>query len=569
MLELENVSFTIEAAGEELDLLREVGLRVAPGRFVAIIGPSGCGKTTLLKTIAGFQEQTEGRIIWNGRCVVDEDDFAPTEIGYVPQFSIAYDLLTVEESVLSAVRLRVRGLAGGSAMERVDSILAKTGLEAQRDQRVAVLSGGQKRRLGLAMELASNPHLLLCDEVTSGLDSNAEQEIVELMHSISRDDERIVLNVTHSFGGLEFYDSVIVIYAGRLVFHGPPDTLKHYFSVDREDQIYKRLGDRGALDWGQSWLKHREHYESDAGQQSGTAAVKLEAQSEIAELPGFVSQLFIVFKRRLKLFFRDRGQVLLHLAILLGFPCLVVIFAMNGVGQMPKSPLPPSDGSIFEAITNERRVIAEQMRIGGLISGIIMIQILLLTLMGSNNSSREIASERLLFEKEKFAGLRPASYLSGKVLFLTLLVVSQSVWMAVFVDRFCNLPGPFFERTVLLILANAAMTGICMGISAMMRTAEQASLMGIYLVGFQLPLSGAVLPLTNNLERFTQPFVSAYWSWAGQLELLKQTDYFVGVQRTTSTEIVSQSSMSVLVLSIHLVAGLVVAWFGLRRTQWD
>jgi hypothetical protein len=154
------------------------------------------------------------------------------------------------------------------------------------------------------------------------------------------------------------------------------------------------------------------------------------------------------------------------------------------------------------------------------------------------------------------------------VIFLGFLVLAQSMWMAVFVDRFCNLPGPLDERTVLLILANGAMTGICLGISAMMRTAEQASLLSIYLVGFQLPLSGAVLALSGPLGRVTQPFISAYWSWAGQLELMKDTNYFVGIKRAIPTELVGQSALSVLALTVHLAAGLVVAWLGLRRTQW-
>ena len=217
----------------------------------------------------------------------------------------------------------------------------------------------------------------------------------------------------------------------------------------------------------------------------------------------------------------------------------------------------------------ERQVIEDQMRIGGLISGLVMFQIILLTLTGANNSAREIAAERLVYEKEKFAGLRPMSYLISKVMFLGVLVLAQSMWMSVFVDRFCGLPGPLVERTVLLVLVNGAMTGICLGVSALMRTAEQASLLSIYLVGFQLPLSGAVLALSDSLERITQPLISAYWSWAGQLELMKQTDFFVGIKRTVPTELVDQSNLSVLVLCGHLVAGVVVAWFGLRRTQWD
>ena len=419
MLNLTDVSYSLIAEGEEVDLLKEIDFFIEPGSFVAIVGPSGCGKTTLLKTIAGFNEQSGGQIVWNGRSLMDEEDFDPTEVGYVPQFSIAYDLLTVEESVMSAIRLRVKLRNGQEeADERLESILAQTGLGELRDQRVAVLSGGQKRRLGLAMELASNPQLLLCDEVTSGLDHQSEKEIVELMHSISREGNRIVMNVTHSFGGLELYDSVLVLYRGRLVFHGPPDTLAHYFSVENVDDVYERLRDRPARDWHSSWRKHSEHYSGNEAVVDAAELQREEMQSECAQLPGFLTQLSVLTARKFRLFKRDKGQMILHLAIMLGFPLLVIIFAIDGIGQMPKSPLHTMEGTLMEAIEAERQVIEEQLRIGGLISGLVMIQVILLTLTGANNSAREIASERLVYEKEKFAGLRPASYLLSKVIFL-------------------------------------------------------------------------------------------------------------------------------------------------------
>ncbi|MEZ5326460.1 MAG: ATP-binding cassette domain-containing protein [Verrucomicrobiales bacterium] len=555
------------AEGEEIDLLKSISFSVEPGSLVAIVGPSGCGKTTLLKTIAGFHEQTDGTIVWNGRCLMEEEDFEPTEVGYVPQFSIAYDLLTVVESVRGAVQLRVRLSSRKAVDERVEGILEQTGMLELRDLRVAVLSGGQKRRLGLAMELASNPRLLLCDEVTSGLDLQSEREIVELMHKVSRVGRRIVLNVTHSFGGIELMDTVLVLYRGRVVYHGTPEMLPHYFSVESVDRVYERLRDHPAVDWHEFWRKHCESY---VPEQADTMAVPETRQvdGKLPEIPGFFRQLWVLLGRKRRLFTRDRGQLVLHLALMLGFPLLVVIFAIDGVGQMPKSPLHGAETSLLEAIEMERQVIGEQIRIGGLISGLVMFQIILLTLTGANNSAREIAAERLVYEKEKFAGLRPMSYLISKVIFLGVLVLAQSMWMSVFVDRFCGLPGPLVERTVLLVLVNGAMTGICLGISSLMRTAEQASLMSIYLVGFQLPLSGAVLALSDSLEHLTQPFISAYWSWAGQLELMKQTDFFVGIKRTVPTELVDQSAVSVLVLSAHLAAGIVIAWFGLRRTQW-
>ena len=194
MLELKDVSLQIGSAPDAVDLLTEIGARFPKGHFAAILGASGSGKTTLLKAIAGLREPTGGRIEWGGIDLAVED-MDPHEIGYVPQFGIAYDLLTVWENVEAAMRFRVCGLDAAAADARIEKILGEVGLDDIADRRVAMLSGGQKRRLGLALEMVSSPHLLLCDEVTSGLDPKAEDEIVKVMHRLARADERIVLTL--------------------------------------------------------------------------------------------------------------------------------------------------------------------------------------------------------------------------------------------------------------------------------------------------------------------------------------------------------------------------------------
>src|SRR5687767_4141072 len=176
MLELQEVSLQLGNAPDDQLLLSEVSVRFPKKHFAAILGPSGCGKSTLLKVIAGLREPTEGHIRWEGRDLSVDGDLEPHEIGYVPQFSIAYDLLTVWESVEDAFRLRVSGFDRDAQEERIHKILRDVGLDEIADRRVGVLSGGQKRRLALALEMVSSPRLLLCDEVTSGLDPKAEDE---------------------------------------------------------------------------------------------------------------------------------------------------------------------------------------------------------------------------------------------------------------------------------------------------------------------------------------------------------------------------------------------------------
>lgn len=541
---------------------------------MAIVGPSGCGKTTLLKTIAGLHPESGGALLWEARNLSKDGDFSPSEIGYVPQFSIAYDPLTVDESIEAATRLRVR--SGGTAAldERIDRVLDETGLTPISDRRVKVLSGGQKRRLGLAMELVSDPKVLLCDEVTSGLDPRSEREIVRLLHEISRKDGRIVLSVTHSLAHLELYDSVLVLHEGRVAFHGPPGKLTHYFSVTDSEEVYPRLAAQPSERWQSSWEKHRVSYQKMMDEErakaisSGELPVPQAGDSTENEvrLPGFFSQFATLLSRRWRIFFRDRGQVFLQLAIVLCFPVLVMIFSDKASGNIRRySDTRASDMAAM--VQEEQSVRADQAKVGSAISGIIMFQVVLLSLMGSNNSAREIAGERPIYEKEKFGGLRPSAYLASKVAFLACLVITQSLWMAFFVNFFGAFRGDFLQHAGFLLLVNAAMTSICLAISSLMKTAEQASLLSIYLVGFQLPLSGAVLALPEAIEAFTRPFISAYWAWSGSVEAL-QTQVHDAVKSVIDTGLSTQEAC-LFTLGLHIAIGLIAAWAGARRPQWD
>ena len=588
MLELQEVCFSIEKDGDEVNLVDHVSIRVPRGHFMAIVGPSGCGKTTLLKTIAGLNAESAGTLQWNGKSLSDGHDFEPSEIGYVPQFSIAYDPLTVDESIEAATRLRVRTTGSADLDARIDRALEETGLAAIADRPVKVLSGGQKRRLGLAMELVSDPKILLCDEVTSGLDPRSEREIVKLLHELSRKEGRIVLAVTHSLAHLELYDSILVLHEGRVAFHGPPDMLTHYFSVKDTEEVYPRLATQPSDRWQSSWAKHREAYyekieklrakfirEGELHIPEAKLVVDDDPENpkeqdqddeDAVRTPGVISQFATLLSRRWRIFFRDRGQVFLQLAIMLCFPVLVSLFSDKA--NVPiRSLSDMRQNDVMAELAEQQSVRQDTMKAGSALSGIIMFQVVLLGLMGSNNSAREIAGERLIYEKEKFGGLSPTAYLASKVAFLSCLVVAQSLWMAVFVNIFSPFDGSFGQHAVFLLLCNGAMTAVCLGISAMMKTAEQASLLSIYLVGFQLPLSGAVLALPEKIEAITRPFISAYWAWSGSVEALATTRN-LAVKSVISTSITPQQ-MCFFLLGLHIAVGLLISWFGAKRHQWE
>ncbi len=536
---------------------------------MAIVGPSGCGKSTLLKTIAGINLESEGDLMWDGRNLSEEGDLEPHEFGYVPQFSIAFDELTVEESIDNAIKLRLRCGKKGEMEKISDRIIEQVGLDGIRESRVRVLSGGQKRRLGLALEMATNPDLLLCDEVTSGLDPKSENEIVQLLHKLAKTDQRMVISVTHSLGNLDLYDSVLVMYGGKVVYHGPPHALNHYFGVKEAEDVYPALAKREPEAWRISWEKHAEaYYGTIPGMNDG---VPNRSEEQIVERkragrgPGFFSQLAVLSERRWKIFFRDRTQLFLQMAMLIIFPIIVVLFAFDGIPDL-KRPSDTRSDNLEAEIREERMITENRMEVGGLLSGLVMFQVVLLSLMGSNNSAREIAGEREIFEKEKLGGLNVFSYLGSKVLFLSVLVLVQSLWMYLFVSIFAQIPSLAFAHAAMLVLVNAAMTAVCLGISATMKSPDQASLLSVYLVGFQLPLSGAVLALPKILEPIITPFIAAYWSWSGIIRSLEGR-FFTAAQQVTEATLRDVPLCSV-VLVAHLLIGMIIALIGANRARW-
>jgi ABC-type multidrug transport system ATPase subunit len=634
VLELKDVSLAIGPEEDARTLLSEVTLQLPQGHFCAIVGPSGCGKSTLLKIIAGLREPTSGSVHWEGRDLAEEEDLHPSDIGYVPQFSIAYDHLTVRESVETALRLRVAGLSGEEREDRADEILKEVGLEAIADRFVKVLSGGQRRRLALAVEMVTSPALLLADEVTSGLDPKAEEEIVHLLREIANQDNRTVLCVTHSLRHLALYDSVLVLHEGHVVYHGPSRHLLHYFDIESPEDVFPRLTNRTPQGWHKSWQKHRtSYYETDRMPLAGAKPVDFSARSKSpqispdparkrtveipkslrdvddddeedddsaedsgdrrtgparkseeserrksggaeedvhseAVLPGVASQFFTLLGRRWKLFFRDRGQLLLQIALILGFPCLVVIFAWDGLPNIRNLDMVGGTLNPMEQAAEALDFVKQSSQIGGLVSGIVMFQVILLTLMGANNGAREIASERLIYEKERLGGVRPAAYVASKAAFLFVLVAVQSAWMALFVKFICRMPGSIESQLLLLLLCNGAMTAVCLGISSLMRSAEQASLVSIYFVGFQLPLSGAVLALPGALEWMTRPFIAAYWGWSGMLKTMPESRYYEIVKSVIQTDL-SSVPLSLWVLAFHILIGILIAYTGCKRSRWE
>ena len=576
VLALQNITLQVGKEPTPQTLLKNVSLHIPEGQLVGIVGPAGSGKSTLVKVIAGLYVPTSGSIQWQG-CDLADQDLEPYDIGYVPQFSIAFDHLTIRESMHDAIRLRVKGLSPEECHSRTESILREVGILPIIDRRVKVLSGGEKRRLGLALELVSFPSLLIADEVTSGLDPKSEEEVTHLLHRLTRGKDRIILAVTHNLRNISLCDTLLVMHQGSLVYHGPTPQLLDYFQVESPEDVFPKLATHPPEHWHNTWQEHLTSQEVKTTlnaaptepTENSTPATPLKPNRLKIQIttPGALAQFLVLLQRRWKIFFRDGSQIWLHLALLLGFPCLVVIFALEGLPQIQNLSM-TSDVNILDQLREANQYIIDSTKIGRLVSGLVVMQVVLLTLMGSNNSAREIAGERLIYEKEKLGGLRPVSYLASKACFLFVLVAIQSFWMAIFVNRICQFPGDLMEQISLLMLANAAMTATCLAISSLMPSPEQASLVSIYLVGFQLPLSGAVLGLPAVARWVTQPFIAAYWSWSGILQTMRDTRFYDVVQLITPTAL-SSVALCFWTLTCHIAIGLTVAYLGCKRSHWE
>ena len=548
MLSCKDLSVELTPGGTRI--LDRANARFKPKALNAVIGPSGCGKTTLVRAMLGLSSRL-GEVFMAGEPVANSEALRG-KLAFVPQFSIAQERLSVEEALSTALDLCVVDVA--AKQTRLEEILQRIGLEMHRDKRVGGLSGGQLRRLGLGLELVGDPQCMVCDEVTSGLDPRSEDQILTMLQRLRDEREKTFICIIHNLAKLNFFDWITVVFEGTVVFQGGLDALLAYFEIPDALHLYDQLNGHSIEHWRQRWSAA-----------SAEDAV-FEATPMVAPpLPSALSQIWTLLKRRALLFKRDKGYWMLTLGITIGFPLLVTIFAMDGLPQLRGLAMSASSGFVEQAQENLRYRI-DALESASLVTGLILFQVILLTLMGSNNGAREIAGERNLYEKERFAGLRPRSYASSKLLFTSAVAIGQGLWMTLFVKYVCDFPGPLLPQALVLILSCVSMTAICLAFSAIFSSADKASLMSVYLVGFQLPLSGVVLALPEVLVWVCRPFINAYWGWAGYFGSMIDSRFY-DAYRLESSEMIPSPMLACGVLGVHFCVGAALVFWGCHQKK--
>jgi len=377
---------------------------------------------------------------------------------------------------------------------------------------------------------------------------------------------KTVVCVIHNLAKLSQFDTVTVVSEGSVVWQGPLRAMQEHFEIADALELYDRLSERPRGYWQERW----------AAVVAGTSDEPLAAVSDSpeigarrvpAERPSAMSQLGTLLARRWRLLVRDRGYLLLTLAITFGFPCLVVIFALGGLPQMKGLALDGAPGGFLETLQARAAYRQSAAETATLVSGLIIFQVILLCLMGSNNGAREIAAERALYEKERMSGLRPAAYAWSKLLYTALLGAAQGVWMTIFVKLLCEFPGGWGAQLVVLGATGASMSVVCLGLSAVLSSPDKASLLSIYLVGFQLPLSGVVLALPAALVWAVRPFIATYWGWAGYLMAMTDSRFYDAVVMLDKGWL-SPPVVAVAVLGAHLLTGAALVFWGCQRKCW-
>jgi ABC-type multidrug transport system ATPase subunit len=553
---VDNVSVTVGNGNDRKVLLRNISIAVPEGSFLSIIGASGCGKSTLMRALVGIQPVSAGRILIAGHPVEMLRRQLPLAIGYLPQFGAFHGDLTVAEILDFAVALRLPSSVPKATRDQwSEHVIDLARIRPFLHQKYRTLSGGQMRRIALAEELIGDPAVLFLDELTSGLDAHSEHELMVWLKELTHGLNKTVVLVSHAVDNLGLCDSIVFLHEGRLCFQGSYEELFRAHGTDSIEAIFggyqqaTATGDFVGFDLDRS----------------GELPPPPEPTAlNTAPPPDSLTQLPILIRRQFMLLGRDWTQLWLHLALLVIFPGLVAIFATKGLPEVGSLPL-TIEPNILRTLAETLAYLKDSFTAASLVSGLAMFQVILLALMGANNGAREIAKERDVLEKELRAGLSPWAYVTTKVLLVVGLSLAQAFWMTWFVKTVCGFPGDFLSQFEVLFATTFAMSVTCLAISSAAKSPERASLLAIYLVGLQLPLSGAVLALPEIVSTLCRPFIAAYWGWSGYLKTLSAYPLYDIVRQSTNTYI-ADFDECLLVLSLHAIVCAVIAWIFVARS---
>ncbi|MBU7017602.1 MAG: ATP-binding cassette domain-containing protein [Theionarchaea archaeon] len=244
-LEAYNISRDIDGKR----ILHNISTTVRPREFIAVIGPSGAGKSTMMKSLNGFVPANSGHVLMNGVDFYANFDEFRTVIGYVPQDDIVHTQITVEKALYYSALLRVPDMKKEDIHKRIYAILQQLEIEKRAEAKIKVLSGGERKRVNIGVELISDPLLLFMDEPTSGLDYGSIIKIMDLCREIA-DTGKSIFMVSHPLEKFELLNFLCVLTrGGRLACFAPPNDVLDYFGVKKFLEIFLELKKGAPEEW--------------------------------------------------------------------------------------------------------------------------------------------------------------------------------------------------------------------------------------------------------------------------------------------------------------------------------
>nr|WP_078504307.1 FHA domain-containing protein [Streptomyces viridochromogenes] len=476
-------------------ILKDVSFGVPEKSLIAVIGPSGSGKSTLLKALTGYRPANQGDVLYDNRNLYKQFAELRQRIGLVPQDDILHKELTVKKALKYAAKLRFPADTTAKEREaRIDEVLRELKLDIHKEKKVTSLSGGQRKRVSVALELLTKPSLIFLDEPTSGLDPGMDRDVMQLLRGLA-DDGRTVLVVTHSVAELALCDKLLVMAPGGAVaYFGPPEEALNFFGYDTWADVFSAFENYRDYDWAGRW-KGSQHYQMYAADIDAVAPQSVQMPPMQAMKPpkpqGWMSQFLTLVRRYVSVIASDKGflALMVILPAVLGAVSLLIDADKDllvNTEVNPRTGLPVPNGTA---------------------TTVLLILAVGACFAGAANSVRELIKERVIYERERATGLSRSAYLMSKVFVLGVITVLQGLMVGVI---------GFSSRTIPdegLVLGNLTLLELCLPImalgftsmmfgliiSALVKTAEKTMPLLVMFAIVQVVFTGCLFALNGSI----------------------------------------------------------------------
>lgn len=524
-LTVEARAISVDAVGRRL--LDGVSLTIYPSEFVGLMGPSGAGKSTLMNVLNGYTPPRSGDVLINGRSLYQHFDEFRGMIGFVSQDDIIHSELTVREALFYSARLRLPSdFSNRDIHKRIDAVLAQLGLAGIDDVLIGSptrkgISGGQRKRVNLAMELLTDPSVLFLDEPTSGLSSEDTLIVMDVLRQLADSGKTILLTIHQpSLEAFSKLDNVVVVAkdagsadAGRLAFFGPayPDSVK-FFNLPIgnanssatplvPDMLLRGLATQPTAMWCQRYQDSEFHREFVAKRAGNSPTEKPNNSPQRLRVESGPAQWLTLVQRSLAVKRRDVANTAILLA---QAPIIAALLVM-----------------VFSSKTSVEITAENWYSLAQATSITVFLLSLSSIWFGCSNAVREIVGEWPIYVRERMVNLRIPWYMAAKFTVLGGLCVVQCLILLSVVHLGNGLHGPWWPMFGLLVLSSGVGLALGLTVSAIVRTSEVAIALLPLLLLPMVILGGVLQPQheMNAAMRLCSNVMPSRWSFEGLLLL--------------------------------------------------